>query len=328
MIWLYIAAGGAVGAMPRYGVAGWVQERGGFHFPWGTLAVNILGSALIGASLRYLEIVSGRPCAPDRHRRPGPLEVLAAVGRGRRDAAPGSRTHERCLRLRFRPGTPVRRTDVRVPRPDNTGNDQAPAWSSDGRKIAYFSTRDGNAEVYVMRADGTDQVRLTTNDEWDFMPAWSPDGRSIVFDSRRTGRRAIYTVNADGSGPRILTNREPSEFVAVATRESVDEAIRRLEISVARNPALPYFLFAEMLALGRGRIEQGAVDEGLAVLRINVEHNPDDAHGWVVLGEACETHGNRDEAAAAFDRALSIDPDNARATAGRDRVGRRPPRYR
>ncbi len=55
MIWLYIAAGGAVGVVARYGIAGWVQERSGFHFPWGTLAVNILGSVLIGASLRYLE---------------------------------------------------------------------------------------------------------------------------------------------------------------------------------------------------------------------------------------------------------------------------------
>lgn len=58
MIWLYIAAGGAVGSIARYGVAGWVQDRSGFHFPWGTLAVNILGSVLIGASLRYLEATS------------------------------------------------------------------------------------------------------------------------------------------------------------------------------------------------------------------------------------------------------------------------------
>ncbi len=55
MIWLYIAAGGAAGAMARYGLAGWVQDRAGFQFPWGTLLVNVLGSALIGAALRYLE---------------------------------------------------------------------------------------------------------------------------------------------------------------------------------------------------------------------------------------------------------------------------------
>lgn len=56
MIWLYVAAGGALGAMARYGVAGWVQDGNGFHFPWGTLAVNVVGSVLIGLSLRYLEV--------------------------------------------------------------------------------------------------------------------------------------------------------------------------------------------------------------------------------------------------------------------------------
>jgi len=55
MIWLYIGMGGAAGAMARYGLAGWVQGRAGFQFPWGTLVVNVLGSALIGAALRYLE---------------------------------------------------------------------------------------------------------------------------------------------------------------------------------------------------------------------------------------------------------------------------------
>jgi CrcB protein len=55
MIWLYIAAGGAVGAVARYGLAGWVQDRTGFQFPWGTFVVNVLGSLLIGAALEYLE---------------------------------------------------------------------------------------------------------------------------------------------------------------------------------------------------------------------------------------------------------------------------------
>lgn len=70
MIWLYIALGGAVGAVARYGLAGWVHTRAGFHFPWGTFAVNVLGCALIGASLRYLEAV------------PAPAEVRALVAVG------------------------------------------------------------------------------------------------------------------------------------------------------------------------------------------------------------------------------------------------------
>ncbi|MEJ2216277.1 MAG: fluoride efflux transporter CrcB [Gemmatimonadota bacterium] len=57
MVLLYIALGGAVGAVARYGVGGWVQARAGFGFPWGTLVVNVLGALLIGFALRYLEAV-------------------------------------------------------------------------------------------------------------------------------------------------------------------------------------------------------------------------------------------------------------------------------
>jgi fluoride ion exporter CrcB/FEX len=41
MIWLYIAVGGGLGAVARYGIGGWVQDRSGFAFPWGTFAVNL-----------------------------------------------------------------------------------------------------------------------------------------------------------------------------------------------------------------------------------------------------------------------------------------------
>ena len=45
---LWIAMGGAAGAMARYGVSGWVYNVMGRHFPWGTLTVNVLGSFLMG----------------------------------------------------------------------------------------------------------------------------------------------------------------------------------------------------------------------------------------------------------------------------------------
>lgn len=57
MVWLYIAVGGAVGAVARYGLSGWVHDRAGFGFPWGTLAVNLLGCLLIGFALRALEAI-------------------------------------------------------------------------------------------------------------------------------------------------------------------------------------------------------------------------------------------------------------------------------
>lgn len=55
MTLLYIAVGGAAGALARYGLGGWVQDRAGFGFPWGTLVVNVLGCLLIGFALRYVE---------------------------------------------------------------------------------------------------------------------------------------------------------------------------------------------------------------------------------------------------------------------------------
>jgi dipeptidyl aminopeptidase/acylaminoacyl peptidase len=84
-------------------------------------------------------------------------------------------------------------------------NDFKPAWSPDGRRIAFVSDRHdgGPFEVYVMNASGGDQRRVTrtkggggTTD-----PAWSPDGRRIAF----AGNDGLYLVHADGSGLRRLT---------------------------------------------------------------------------------------------------------------------------
>jgi len=54
------------------------------------------------------------------------------------------------------------------------GTDVVPAWSPDGRKIAFSSNRDGNPEIYVMNDDGSGQTRLTTDPGTDVVPAWSP----------------------------------------------------------------------------------------------------------------------------------------------------------
>jgi Tol biopolymer transport system component len=73
-------------------------------------------------------------------------------------------------------------------------------------KIAFSSERDGNVEIYVMNADGTNQVRLTSNGAIDERPSWSPDGTKITFWSNRDGNREIYVMNADGSVQMRLTN--------------------------------------------------------------------------------------------------------------------------
>ncbi|HEU5066508.1 MAG TPA: hypothetical protein VFT86_11665 [Gaiellaceae bacterium] len=83
-----------------------------------------------------------------------------------------------------------------------------PAWSPDGRKIAFVGMADdGNTDVYVVGADGLGRKRLTRHPGVDGNPAWSPDGRKIAF-TRGVGRCCaetyIYVMNADGSRQRRL----------------------------------------------------------------------------------------------------------------------------
>ncbi len=54
-----IAAGGALGAVGRYGLSLWVDRRMGAHLPHGTLVVNVLGCLALGALLAYIEDANG-----------------------------------------------------------------------------------------------------------------------------------------------------------------------------------------------------------------------------------------------------------------------------
>jgi len=68
--WLSLAAGGAFGALGRYVVAGWVQQWLGVGFPWGTVAVNLIGSFALGFVIQA-SLLGGWS---------GELRLFAAVG--------------------------------------------------------------------------------------------------------------------------------------------------------------------------------------------------------------------------------------------------------
>jgi len=55
MTYLLIALGGALGSMARYGCSAAIASRAATAFPWGTLAVNVMGSFLIGVAFGVLE---------------------------------------------------------------------------------------------------------------------------------------------------------------------------------------------------------------------------------------------------------------------------------
>lgn len=75
------------------------------------------------------------------------------------------------------------------------GREGDPAWSPDGRRLAFVSDRDGSKEIYVANADGSGEVRLTRNADDDFSPLWSPDGACLAFVSYREGAYGIYLLS-------------------------------------------------------------------------------------------------------------------------------------
>jgi Tol biopolymer transport system component len=104
---------------------------------------------------------------------------------------------------------------VRLTTGPGTASNYQPAVSPDGRKIAFVSTRDGNPEIYVMNADGTNPVRLTNLATLEWGPAWSPDGARIAFvaESPQTGDAVIRVMNADGSGVADVPGGGPLPIV-------------------------------------------------------------------------------------------------------------------
>lgn len=72
--------------------------------------------------------------------------------------------------------------------------------------VVFVSARDGDREIFLTNADGSDPVQLTFNTTNDVVPAWSPDGRTITFTATRDGNPEIYVMSAEGSGQTNLTN--------------------------------------------------------------------------------------------------------------------------
>ena len=82
----------------------------------------------------------------------------------------------------------------------NPAEEGQPSWSPDGSRIAFVSGRDGDDEIYVINADGSDPINLSRSPgSIDWRPMWSSDGTRIAFISDRDGIPEIYLMDADGS---------------------------------------------------------------------------------------------------------------------------------
>jgi dipeptidyl aminopeptidase/acylaminoacyl peptidase len=93
-----------------------------------------------------------------------------------------------------------------IRRTNNPARDFSPTWSPDGTRIAFWSDRDGNFEIYVMNSTGSGLTRLTNNPADDYDPAFSPDSKKIAFWSGTGNSHDVYMMNVDGTNVTNLTN--------------------------------------------------------------------------------------------------------------------------
>jgi TolB protein len=164
-------------------------------------------------------------------------------------------------------------------------------------EIMFVSNRDGNNEIYLMSADGSNQRNLTNNAADDHLPVWSPDGSEIAFTSDRNGNNEIWIMDTSGLNPRNLTNDSSQDWLPtwspdgklIAFMSSRDESkyqspgmylmntdtaeIERVAtvrynyiVAPAWSPDSKYFIFfSEQYGIGN------AIESAWETIRVNVE---------------------------------------------------------
>ena len=118
------------------------------------------------------------------------------------------------------------RPDIYVMRADGSGvrrmtrkGGGEPAWSPDGRRIAYSRTLSGSfgASIWVVGARGGTERRLTRGGEAQWEPTWSPDGRRIAFEAWTSRGSAIGPVGLGDIQLGVMRRWTTSANCSVAT---------------------------------------------------------------------------------------------------------------
>lgn len=142
-------------------------------------------------------------------------------------------------------------TPTATPAPTSTPTpNPTPTPIGGGRgQIAFVSNRDGNAEIYVMQADGSAQTNLTNHESKDDWPAMSPDGTRLAFISDRDEphpdtckgqcNSEIYAINTDGADLTRLTEGPEYEMFPAWSPDGT-----QIAFNSSRDPGFDLFVMA------------------------------------------------------------------------------------
>lgn len=91
--------------------------------------------------------------------------------------------------------------------PVSGGTNLSPAWSPNGRELAYSSSRTGDPEIWIADSNGGSARRVTSFRGPDVSPVFNPKtGAQIAWISGRTGLPQVYVMETDGSGVQRMTD--------------------------------------------------------------------------------------------------------------------------
>jgi eukaryotic-like serine/threonine-protein kinase len=116
------------------------------------------------------------------------------------------------------------------------GGDFEPAWSPDGKTIAFTSLRDGYMQIYTYGLEDADIKRLVKTDinKPARQPSWSPDGRQIVYAYQRITTYELWQMSSLGSNEKqlflsgdVLSNQYPiwspdGDYILFSQRSQTD----------------------------------------------------------------------------------------------------------
>ena len=125
-------------------------------------------------------------------------------------------------------------------------------------KIAFYSQRDDNYDIYVINDNGSNLQRLTTDPATDCWPEWTPDGTHISFTSDRSGKYEIWIMKADGTEQRKLIDgywhawSPDGRQIALVIKQNSTYSIYSAVRSPGRMPGMKPPCFLRLSAVSTG----------------------------------------------------------------------------